>query len=579
MNDANDYFASRLEIPVFPISIPETGRGKRREIAGQIVRGMYPASLEGKRIVLRRNGARGSYLAFVVDNTARSGLFRSSTLYAERLARRTGLRDGELIVLDATYEETITFSSGSVASTVARFRGESSRAESARRNAKDAGSRRTASTGDIVILCDRADASARSQAERSGIVTRFFPEGFVSIVTEAWYSLHPLNARFVRATVALSLVIALLLASFAVTRVADRAVAAARVAEEKRVALEREKAESARRETLRAEYDRLLAEYTVRVLTRPHDPYSTLSLVHDAIGNEPKVRKIEIKDNDIAVSLVTGYSVPVVASLERNPYICDLSFQDYGADRTKPGLFITASVRYPKLREEEGNLPEKIANLRERLSELSDRDRKMPSLVSGYFDGLVTRARDTGCSLERVESLEEGGYVALSFLARGTARSVLRFLKDTSTGASRFVYRSASVEYFRESASVVLTGVILTGIKAEATDRETSSELILRSARKSPADLTGLFYRADIAAANDGLPKGPRRETTRERATWLRYMGYIRDGNEESLYLRNERDGSTLRVGRSSGGSDGVIGTTSGEIELLLGGSRYVIER
>lgn len=574
MGNANDYFVSRLSYSVFPITIPDAGRGKRREIAAQIVSGMYPVSLEDKRLVLRRNGVRGSYLVFVIDATARSNIFRSSTLYAARLARRTGLREGEVVVFDATYIETLTIVSGRVASSVARARIPTSDSAPTTRRSPE-----SVSSGAGAILCAMDDAAARSIAERAGIVPLSFPEGLVSVVTEAAYALFPLASRFVRVAGILSLVMALFLASLAASRVADRAAEAAREAETRRNALEREKADSARQESLRAEYERLVAEYTLRVLARPHDPYSTLSLVHNAIGREPKLRKMEMKGSGITVSLVTNYPVPVVAALERNPYLYDLSFQDNETDRTKPGLFITASVRYPKLRETDGNITEKIAYVRELLRELSERSEKMPVLVSGYFDYLASRAAVTDCRLERVESLEEEGFVALSFLAKGSIRSILRFLKVTCTGTAKLSYRSATIEYLRESDSVVLTGVILTEIKAKAGEIETSNDLMQRSARKEPADLLGLFYRTDAVSVNDSASKSPRRETTVERASWLRYMGYVRDDKGESLYLRNDRDGSTLRVGHSNEGSDGVVRTTGSEIELLMNGSRYIIER
>ncbi len=570
MGKGIDRFASRLEYSVFPVIIPEAGRGRRREIARQIVRGMYPSSLEGTVLMLRRNGTGGSYLAFVADASGRSGLFRSSTLYAAHLARRTGFRDGEIVVFDATYVEKISLLAGSVASTVARSR----KAEPSGRLSMN-----PCVENGTMVICDKGDELARSIAERAGIAPSFFPDGLLASVTEAAYSLRPFSSRFVRSMGALALALTLFLASFAASRIADRAAEAAREAEARRSELEREKAESARQESLRAEYDRLLTEYNIRVLSRPYDPFSVLSLVHDAIGGEPKVRKMEMKGNDIAVSLFTNYPVPTLASLERNPYVYDLVFHDYGADRTKPGLFVTASLRYPKLREADGDLAERIADVRNRLRELTDRADKSPSLVSGYFDDLVSRARAAGCRLERVESLEEGGYVALSFLAKGPARSVLRFLKLTCTGENRLSYRSASVEYVQERSTITLTGLILTGIQAESGDRETASELMHGLARKDPAALTGLFYRADVTMVSDVAPKGPPREPSVQRAQWLRYMGYVHENDEELLYLRNELDGSTLRVRRSVDGSDGFLRATAGEIELLLGGLRYIIER
>ena len=87
-NLETNLFIPRSEFQVFPVELPPLSRKEREKAAVNKLRGIYPATLEDKFIVIHPNGNRGAYLLMVFNENLKFDPLSISTLAAVKLCKK-----------------------------------------------------------------------------------------------------------------------------------------------------------------------------------------------------------------------------------------------------------------------------------------------------------------------------------------------------------------------------------------------------------------------------------------------------------------------------------------------------------
>lgn len=558
-------FKSRLTYSVLPIELPPVFFGKRAVVARQIVAGMYPGDIRQKRIVLRKNGGRGRYLAFLLDGKKTKDPELSSTLFLKRLQ----LADAVAIYCGKEYCEVLRIEKHSIISTNVYL---SDKIESV---ASAIGSECKV----LLFSGEERNECAESFSKEFNVPVQRVRDSFFRFVQQPLYSLSILNCRSLR------LLLFFILFSF-VSFTSIHTASSYKESEQKRLVEERneyerllQEEEKRRIQELTERYSNLVKEYELLIKSLPYDPYLVLSILHDTMGSEPKIRSLSVNANEISISLYTRNPIGVIKRFENNKYIYNL---DFHSDLEKDGrnlMVLNLLLKYPEY-SSDNKLEDKVNELELLVKKMSQRKQSVPGTLAEYQDYLYSLANNSKTSIKQIGTSINNGEFYLSFVSQGRPESVYRFLNQLGKGEKALFYNNLILQYENNSKKITLQSIFPTGIVKSGSEKVIGLHETDKLTLKKPVDMA-LNYTAP-KILHRTIVQNEKVEVVQKKvknANWLVYMGYLIDAKNDKIFIRNTRDGNVISLSKTDGTHDGYIRKIEDEAEIILNGERYTIKR
>lgn len=550
---------------MLPIELPPVFFGKRVVVARQIIAGMYPGDIRQKRLVLRKNGGRGRYLAFLLDGKKAKDPELSSTLFLKRLQ----LADAVVIYCDKEYCEVLRIKKRSIISTNVYLPDKiESVASAIGRECKV-----------LLFSSEERNECAESFSKEFNVPIQRVRDSFFRFVQQPLYSLSILNCRSLR------LLIFFILFSL-VSFTSIHTVSSYNESEQKRLVEERneykrllQEEEKRRIQELTERYSNLVKEYELLIKSLPYDPYLVLSILHDTMGSEPKIRSLSVNANEISISLYTRNPIGVVKRFENNKYIYNL---DFHSDLEKDGrnlMVLNLLLKYPEYSSDK-KMEDKVKELELLVKKMLQRKKSVPGTLAEYQDYLYSLANNSKTSIKQIGTSVNNGEFYLSFVSQGRPESVYRFLKQLGNGEKALFYNNLILQYENNTKKITLQSIFPTGIVKSGSEKVIGLHETDKLTLKKPVDM----------ALNYNAPKIQHRTIVQDEkveviqkkvknANWLVYMGYLIDEKNDKIFVRNTRDGNVINLSKTDGTHDGYIRKIEDEAEIILNGERYIIKR
>lgn len=559
-------FADRRAVSVHALELPHLSARDRRAAAEVQLERLYPDALDGKRVVIVKNGRRtGSCLCLVCPPDACDGRTASSTRYVvNRLPGYTG----EARFIGREFEERVQLEAGALVWSQVRTRNAGGMACAAEMQC--GGRAWPQGVGTV-------DASG---AERDGACRTFREEDVRDIRRGDFF---PCTGSLVLLKRSLRLVLAAAVAVVLSVAVFSRHAERRKEAEADRRAMEersRQKDEEAEAE--RKHMEMLEASYGALEAKRNAGAYQIASLVYRCLEADAKIENFAIAGNTFQLDLHTKDGLAVLSNFERERHIEEVRLSRSAKEGASEYVTYSGRVRrFARAVPTALSRSQQASWYEEQLSaERAERERKGASSASSYAGQVRSLLMKSGCTEEYMQFRENGGHAELECAFKSGREALFRFLKEAE-GMEIVSVRMRSGIGAVETVVRMNTGISAGGKelgKACAVEEPESFSV-------TPEELGGAFHERSVRKPAASPPKRVEQEaheapSSRRRAAHLVYVGTggSREGGSY-VFFKDSREGRLHRLElmeRAEGAGD-FCREDGGVYEVHLGGTVYEV--
>lgn len=480
--------ADRTQCSVYILELSGKLPSKRQSVALSLLRSIHPTSLDGKEIAIRKNPhSKNEYICIVYPDYFEKPIF--TTFLAVEAAKKDF--SGTILFKTNDFTEKLDFKNGSLKSSSLT---------------NDTATQGTDSS--VIITPESKIFITKKLFNIIFIILLLISALFISIYLHSLSAMHAENARIQN-------------------EILEQKKQQAQIVSEKKKFLE----------SLEKKYNDLYKN-------RKTSPYNVIELIHKSIDKKASVKTLSITGNDFVLEAEGKDSTVVLSAFEQDGNIQNAGIQHIIREAGKDLFTLTGTVTLPF---EE---PEPTLSMEEKIKFYLDKNEAMmlsenlTASQSEYIND--TRNLLRKCSLEptAIQNMNAENGVQSEYTVYGNILSLMDFLYQANEKNISF----STIRIQQQEKETLSTF----RIKLPPSEESKISPSELQEF--SPNEVARTFRKTQQKSAVQRQHKAviPQQKTQAERdikaASFLSFIGQVKNGTQITAYIKNKRTGEILKV-------------------------------
>ena len=538
---------------------------------------LYPGDISEKNIQIKKNGAKKwSYLIFVLDKNTGKKMLPLSTLFIKQIyAQKTA----NVLYADKKWLEYICIENGTIVSSTAIIRDEDSLVDDIR-NICDLETK-------LIVYCDETDKTLFIQFNINNNIQ------FLDCNTELKkVDVHKISLfsekspviKFRRIMIVILMLIILVTGIILMYRHQQN--------EKERYA--RQRFEQQQQKAINLEKQReaqylaeLKQQYKEIISTKTVTPFDIAAVIAECSGTQTRIQSATYNRSFFQIEGISNNALELLSRFEKHRLIKQVRLHQVHPEGNRETFTLsgTVFVESVSIDDSELTVSEQIELLQNLIAAEQYYDFESQLSPSAFGLAVQTLFAKWNCTINSYQFMNEPQRTEIEYSIRGSGNGFFNALYEVKTKHRLWDIHLTQIKnlYPRNLLDIVIR------IRTEYLQPDAAPQII------EPVN-TANTYPVAIISRNFFIPASlpaPRvqeiiRETPApvptpqgiEKVSWLEYIGSISDDSgNNSIYVKNSRTGSVIRLGQSGEGDMRYANSQSGGIIAYIDGHIYEISR